>query len=859
MKQLMWHFSGALVVLALTAGSGEVAAQTGETTDFVTSALRVAHVEQGPVVDGLADDPVWQMAQPLDDFHVFAPTEGGIPSQRTEVKAVVDDAALYVLVRAYDSQPDSIVRRLGRRDSHGLPNDQIQLFIDPYHDRRNGFEYIVTAGGVLSDYLLFDDTGWDLSWDGVWQAEVSVDSEGWLAEFAIPLQQLGFSGGGVPTFGFMVWRVIGRSGERVSWPGYRASNAGLVSQSGPMRFESSLSTGIGLEATPYVSGRSPVGSLASDTRVHEAVGTDLRFAPRPNVDFRATINPDFGQVESDPALLNLTAFEVQHPEKRRFFLEDAGALAFPLAEGTGSQLFYSRRLGERPALGAMASDAPEETTILGALRGTVRPSPGLSISVLSAVTDRERADGGGGAPAVVVEPRAHYGAVNIKQTFREGRSGISMMMTRMDRSVSDSLVNEMLPHSAMTAGVALRHESASRNYRMAATTAATDIRGSELSVSRLQVSPVHAYQRPDAGAVYDPSRTSLAGTFVNLDLGKVGGGVSRFGASYRRIGDGFDVNEMGYIPQAGMQFGSLKAGLESNRPGKLLGVDYRSAGASATLEGGWTTDGLPHKRGLTLAGDFELPSQWQLVGSFYAELPGAYCTIGCTRGGPALRNDPQQALTLGITGDSRASVVPSAKIVLRKDDGGRSTSTESEASLTWRPKSNLEATFGGTYNDTDYAWFFYRRFGDPVSDTAVYTLAALDLSTASFTARLDYTVTRDLSLQWYGQAYLSKGTYSDVRELANPRHRNYEERFAPYSDESVRQDPGGIDFGEIRQNAVLRWEYRPASTVYLVWSHGWFRDSTTPGDLRWFRDVGDLLSQPSRGTIAVKVSYWLTR
>jgi hypothetical protein len=815
-----------------------------------------ARVAIPPSIDGRDDDPAWHDAQPVTDFRVFSPAEGATPSFRTEVRAVYDDRALYVLVRAYDPKPDSIIGRLARRDTHGPPNDQVQLFLDSYHDRRNGYEYIVNPAGVKSDYMLFEDSGWDQSWDGIWDVATGVDSLGWVAEFRIPFQQLRFTDGSAPIFGFMVWRVVGRRGERVSWPQYRPSRAGLVSQAGTLTGIQGLRRTSGIEASPHALGRVHSGTgVDNGERWQPSFGGDLRFTPRPNINIAATFNPDFGQLAADPAVLNLSAFEVQQEERRLFFLEEAGPLNFPLAAGGSSLLFYSRRIGRRPVLADTYSSLSTETSILGATRVSARIASGVSVTALSALAAEELGPEGLAGTRPVIEPRAHYGVVSGQYAFRGGRSGFRLMATRVDRSRGDSATSALLPRIAQAGALSYRHESRNGDYQVSGWQALSDVRGSEESIAQLQLSSVHAFQRPDDGTEFDPSRASLQGSATYVAAGKVGGGVTRFGVSYRSVSPGFNVNDAGYQARADLRTISASAGLRASSPGVLLGVPYRSASITSEFSGDWSAEWLPHARSLSLTTTVQLPSQAELEGRVLAELSGAYCTIECTRGGPAIVDPPQQRVSVRLTGDTRRSLVPYVMLEKTRDDGGRSDLLFGEGGVTWRMRSNIEGSLALLATEAQYDWLFYRRFGDPQSDTTTYTVAALEGSTRSATARLNYTVTRDLSFQWYAQGYVSRGTYSNVRQLADTRSEDYSLRFRPYPIE----DAGGLDFRVGRSNTVLRWEYRPGSTLFVVWSQVWQKSSSEPGRVRLGRDLRELFGLEPTSTLAVKVSYRVAR
>lgn len=830
--------------------------------------ILASRVAAAPVIDGRADDAAWADGPVSTGFRDFAPRAGATPSLRTETRVRYDDRALYVLVRAYDPRPDSIVRRLARRDTQDGTVDQVLIFLDPFHDGRTGYELDVTAAGVKTDAALYDDGGEDYSWDGVWDVATRIDSLGWVAEFAIPFRQLRFAEHRAPVFGIMVGRWVGRSGERMSMPQYSRTDPGLASQLGPLEGLRDLAPSSALEATPYTLARAR--NLAVDDgrparlETRPELGGDVKWVPKPNVSVEGTLNPDFGQVEADPAILNLTGSETFQAERRPFFLEGANLLALPLASDGSGQLFYSRRIGRRPALtdDFGAQDSPTETTILGAARVTARLGPSTSVSALSAVTGeadgRVRPDGAG---RYVLDPRATDVVARLQQDFRAGRSGVGVMITSIARSGADSASAAMLPTSARSLALTTQHQTSDGIYQTSGWLAASEVRGRPAAISRLQLNSVHAFQRPDDGVAFDPALDALGGSAAFASLGKVGGGITRFSTSYRRITPGFDVNELGFLTQSGLQSWSSSVGIDQTSPGSFARLPYRRANLSLAFSGDWSTTGLPFARGLTSTGGFQLDNLSLLQLTVTQQLSGALCAASCTRGGPAVVDPPRSTMVVDVTGDPRRGVVPHANVEYDRDDQGRSRGFGAQVDGTWHVRSNLDVSLAAYAFSTHYDWFYYGRFGDPLSDTAHYTVARLDEPTRSLTSRVNYTLTNALTLQWYGQAYVTRGVYDDVREIADGRSQDWTARFRPYGDPRVRAEPGGIDFRQLRSNTVLRWEYLPGSALFVVWSQGRDVDGTAPGRLALWpgSDLRGLFAQRPQNTVAVKLSYWMSR
>ncbi len=284
---------------------------------------------QPPVIDGRDDDAVWREAPPITAFQEWRPSEGGPPKLRTEAKVAYDAANVYVFVRAFDPHPDSIITVLARRD-YFTPSDMIWLFIDSYHDRRTGYEFGVNPSGVKLDSQVFNDGNEDFAWDAVWDVATRIDSLGWTAEFRIPLSQLHYGRQQHHTFGFTIDRDLYRYSQRVSWPLLHQSKAGLVSQLGQLDSLDGLQAPRRLEGSPYLVTKNASRITAQGLGRSEDVtlGGDLKYRVASNLTLDATLNPDFGQVEADPAVLNLTAFETFFNEQRPFFVAGRGLFQF---------------------------------------------------------------------------------------------------------------------------------------------------------------------------------------------------------------------------------------------------------------------------------------------------------------------------------------------------------------------------------------------------------------------------------------------------------------------------------------------------------------------------------------------------
>ena len=808
---------------------------------------------QAPTIDGLDTDPVWGNAVAFSDFYEFTPNEGKPPRFQTEFRVAYDQKNFYVYVRAFDDDPSQIRTALARRDVRP-PTDQIKIIIDSYFDRRSGYEFAVSPSGVKRDYIIYNDNQEDGAWDAVWDVGTSVDSLGWTAEFRIPLSQLRYANAESHTFGFGVWRDIERHKERVSWPAYRETKAGISSQLGELSGITGLSSPRRLEMAPYAVVKN-VTVAAGEGFAHEqkyAGGADFKYGVSSNVTLSGTINPDFGQVEADPAVLNLGAFETFFQERRPFFLEGVGLFRFEVncsaVNDCGREnLFYSRRIGRAPQLTDYYGDASSTTatTIIGAGKMTGRLPSGISIGVLDAVTQRET-----GLQDKTIEPASNYAVVRLTKDFRNGETGLGAIGTFVNRNL-DQWTEDLLRSSAVTGGLDFRHRFLNRNYQVSARLVGSQVNGSAEAMDLTQQNAVHAYQRPDANLDYDPTRTSLTGDFEQVTFGKVGGGRFRFETSYQRTSPGFEINDLGFLNRADKQNQSTWASLSFNKPASF----YRRMFWNLNQWQDWTADGLALDRAFNTNIHAELKNSWWVhAGGTVGGLGSMYCDR-CARGGPAVRTDEAYSAWAGMSGDDRKTVIPELWFNYSSRDEGRTSYVSISPYLTFRLSSRWNMSVGGGIerNKDDRQWYGNIVDGDGVTH---YTFAYLDQKTLSFTGRMDYTMSPTLTFQLYVQPFVTKGDYTNLRELDQPRAGDYDARYKPYL---AISDPGGFNVKQFRSNAVVRWEYRPGSAVYLVWQQG--RENSEPelGGRSFRGDFQELFRAHPNNTFLIKMSYWFDR
>ena len=845
----------------------------------------------GPVViDGRLDDAAWARAPVADHFTQSYPDPGAPPTDSTTVRVLYDHEALYVGIRMFDAHPDSIAAQLARRDASGIYSDWVHVIIDSYHDRRTAFRFSVNPRGVEKDVYESNDAGnEDLNWDAVWKVGTRVDSLGWVAEYRIPLSQLRF--GPQPrdssrVWGIQVMRDVARRNERDSWAPWTPQSPGLVSQFGDLVGLVDVPRPRRLEVLPYVSTkvtRAPGSSAdpfyhATDTR--PSVGADIRMGLPAALTLTATVNPDFGQVEVDPAVVNLSAYETFFPEKRPFFLEGADIFDFGdvrTHNDYGSQyFFYSRRVGRPPQLtpsgsGIAYADVPDQTTIAGAAKVTGQAGP-WSVGALDAVTTEERAHvatSTGAKLFVPVEPLTNYFAGRVKRTFQKGASFVGGMFTSTNRSMSDSVFTLGLRSSATFAGMDFEHGMRKRTWILSGYLGGSRVAGSPQVIAATQRSSTHYYQRPDASYLhYDPARTSLDGYIGELALERSG---SVFGSvAFKAMSPGFEVNDLGYVGRGDYRALSTLVGYQSYH----ATAHVRNYAAFLYANNAWNFGGNSILQQVAASGYVTFADLWSA--SVGVRKVFTAFDDRLLRGGPLARLPGGRGLNGSVSTDSRWPVIVALNGSWENDASG-AESHSIGVSFDMRPTTFLHVTLGPDLTVANKTAQYVATVPDALATQtfgARYVFANLRQNTLSMDMRVEWTLTPDLSFQTYVQPFVASAAYSSFKEFTRPG--TYD--FAMYGSDRgtitrsgasyiVDPDGGGAapsftffnpDFNvrSLRGNAVLRWEYRPGSAIYLVWQQQ--RSGYVPtGDLVFGRDVRGVFDTRATNIFLVKATYWI--
>ncbi len=857
-----------------------------------TTRQRVAYAARRDgniLLDGNLNEDAWQKAPAITGFTQSYPVPGARPTNPTEVKVLYDDAALYVGVRMFDAHPDSIAAQLARRDASGIYSDWIQVVVDSYRDRRTGFGFAVNPKGVKKDVYISNDVDEDTNWDAVWGVATRIDSVGWEAEFRIPLSQLRFrsAAGQERTWGFQVIRDIARNNERDSWSPWTPQSPGFVSRFGDLRGLNDLPSPRRLEVVPYISTkftRAPGNSanpFFHSTETSPSAGADLKYGLPSGLTLTATVNPDFGQVEVDPSVINLSAFETFFPEKRPFFLEGSDALSFGqvvLYNDYGSQrFFYSRRIGREPqrSVSGKFVEEPDATTIAGAAKITGKVGP-WSLGFLDAVTPEEKArvvTSTDSRTETPVEPFTNYLASRIKRDFRGGRTVVGTILTSTIRNLSDPVFKDILRSTATLAGADFEHDMQNREYILSGFLAGSSVTGSQNAIALTQLNSTHYYQRPDASYLrFDPTRTRLTGHVGELAFAKAGTVYGSIG--YKEMSPGLELNDVGFVGAADFRALVTDIGYQNFTAGER----FRSFGAYASTEHAWNFGGNSIRQ--AVSGGVNGVFNNLASAGFGAGYNWPYFIDRFTRGGPLALQPSRWSVSASAGSDTRKVIsLSGAADYFRRGQGGGG-GWDLSFTADYRPASNVRLIFGPSLSRDNGTGQYVRTVTDPAATATYgkrYVFAFIHQTTLAMDTRVEWTFTPTLSLQFYAQPFVSAGQYYGFKEFLTPRRFDFAEygvdrgTITRSSTGTYTVDPDGagpspsfefedptFNVRNLRGNAVLRWEYRPGSALFVVWQQQ-RSDSEPVGDFNPRRDIGGIFRTVPTNILLVKATYWIGR
>jgi hypothetical protein len=870
-----------------------LAAQTAAPRSTATAVRR-----DGPVlIDGRLDEGAWLKAPVSNQFTQSYPNVG-VRDTSTSVRILYDDDAIYVGVRMLDSRPDSIAAQLARRDATGIYSDWVHIIIDSYYDRRTAFRFTVNPRGVQKDVYTSNDNQEDTNWDAVWDVGTRVDEGGWTAEYRIPLSQLRYGSmapGSPRVWGFQVMRDVARRGERVSFNPWTPDGSGFVSRMGDLVGLADLAQPGRLEVLPYVSTKvtrqpgNPQNPFYKKTDARPSVGGDVKYGLPGGLTLSGTINPDFGQVEVDPSVVNLSAFETFFPEKRPFFLEGSDVFSFGNVvrnNDFGSHnFFYTRRIGRdaiRVPQGAGISyvDMPEVTPIAAALKVTGKKGPwtiGLLDAVPPEVKAQVAATSVGADSSTAVNPLTNFFAARTRRDFRVGNTVVGGMFTLANRDQSP-LFQELLSTSAGYGGIDFESRWQNGKYVVSGFAVQSRVNGSDTVIARLQRNSSHHYNRPDANHIeYDSTRTSLLGHAVEVALQK--NGDVFYSLAVKNVSPGFEINDVGFHGRVDYSAVSPFLGWQRNQRdswslNKFAGIWWNGA---------WNNDSdmIFNGFGSSASATFSNHQSANIGGSYNV----ATMDDRLLRGGPLARNPANWSMNANFTTDSRRKLWTSPGVNFSKNIGDDSWNGGASMHFESRPSSQIRLTIGPNYSRSFNTAQYVRQLRDAAATNTYgrrYVFGNVDQTTVSLDTRIEWTLTSKLSVQSYLQPFVAVGRYSDYKEFLTPT--SYD--FGVYGvdrgtivantnpDGSIPTytvDPDGagaapsfdienpnFNVHSLRGNAVLRWEYRPGSALFLVWQQERNGvEEVFSFDTR--RDVGAIFRERPSNIFLVKAVYWLAK
>jgi uncharacterized protein DUF5916/cellulose/xylan binding protein with CBM9 domain len=920
----------ALLVLGLQLVAAPDTTRDAHPNGIPVPRVRAVRASRSPVIDGRLDDEVWRQAPVTSGFTQSRPNEGAPAAEQTEVQVAYDENALYIGARMHEHDRSKIFQQLARRDQ-GDNGDLLIVAIDSYHDHLTAFGFALNPSGVKIDATASrDEENWDISWDAVWTGATHIDGGGWTAEMRIPLSQLRFSPRDAHVWGINFWRTRKLANENSALVVVKQSERGFASRFAHLVGISGIPTPRRLELMPYARGQGetrraePGDPFFGGRRASGGAGMDVKYGLTSNLTLDATINPDFGQVEADPAQLNLTAFEPFFQERRPFFVEGAQIFDFGVTCNdwcffNSPSVFYSRRIGRSPSLdprdpydrlGVYAShdslffsDVPTRSTILGAAKLTGQLATGTSIGVLHAETGR--VDGQvdatiqrtASAPwervryTEPVEPHSHYSVLRLRQSFNGGATTIGALGTSVVRDMSNDRLRAELPSRAFTAGVDARQRWSKNRFELAASLAATEVRGSSEAIAAIQTSSARYFQRPDQHHVrVDSSRSSLAGY------------IAQSAFSYRdlrgpyatvrgeAVSPGFESNDLGFLNSADYRYASLVFGWQRPKPGKRVraqSVDF--FGGNMETYGREVRD-----RFVGLGNSTAFQSGWRY--SWWTARTGYTMDQAVSEGGPLVLRPRTSILSVFLGSDDRKRVAVQLYGDGRRNEVGQSqTAAGFYASL--RPSTNVTVAVGPDWSDNQYDAILVHTMSDQAATATFgtrYVFGEVRRRSLSMSTRVDVTFTPNVTLQAYAQPFAAVADYDPLafKALAAPGTRD----FVRYGSGIRRSDqpvvtsagatlctprtgsycyaydpdgPGGADpifaFGtpdrtvrSFHGSAVLRWEYRPGATFYAVWTQQRERTMRVP-EFSGASELPGLFDIEPQNVFLIKASYWLSR
>ena len=858
--------------------------------DYRNREVTAIRLDQPLEIDGILDEALYS-TEAYDHFVQYEPNNGILGSENTEFWVGYDDNALYIGAMMNDSNPDSIIARMSRRDG-GETSDILYMVIDSYLDRRSGFWFSINPVGSIGDGTVSNDSNFDDAWDGIWDGQGRINENGWSTEIRVPFSQLRFNKSNENIMGIGLGRRIHRKEEMDFFTYISREESGMVSHFATLKGIKNIQPPKRLEMTPYVTGNYGILKTEDENPFYNGkysdinIGTDLKIGIGNNLTVDATINPDFGQVEVDPSELNLSAFETRYREKRPFFIEGRSIFSFGTGGPTNHMsfgtmeptFFYSRRIGKYPSYGNDVEGdwikVPSATPILGATKLSGKITDTWSVGSFSAITRREFANVqiDGENSKVEVEPLTSYNLFRTLKEFNQGRQGLGLIMSYVDRNFEDEMLTSILSDKSTVFGIDgwtfLNHE---KDWVIGGFLGYSNVVGSKDYISDLQQNSARYFQRPDADHVeLDPDRTNLEGFSGKAAINKETGKWS-FNSAIQFVSPGFENNDMGLNFRGDNINKHISFGYKWLEPGNIFQL--------AMLNTAYMTNhnfaGDKISEMVFLFGFTRFNNFWTI--SPIIGIGPKTLSDHALRGGPMVISPSGMWSRLSARTDSRKSTIYELDIEYQSSEGGNYSlhmSPEIELNVGTRLQIQFEPGFNKQVQIDQYIDSFDDNTAIEMHGTR-HIVAQMDRKTVSAELRIDYTFTPKLSFQAYFQPYMTMGSYSRFKEFSKPETYDFVEygkdnNMLIENDEDDGYDlyPNGrngnsiyvenpdFNYKALVGSAVLRWEFRPGSTLYIVWTHNG-SDEQNPGNYNFNRDVKDLFQADADNFFALKLTYWL--
>ncbi len=845
-------------------------------------------------LDGTPTEEAWNAIEWGGDFTQLSPNEGKAPSQQTNFKILYDDKFLYIAYRSHDLAPDSIVKRMGRRDE--FPGDWVEINIDSYHDQRTAFSFTLSVSGVRSDEFASNNgNNWDPSWNPIWFAKTHVDDKGWTAEVKIPFSQLRYGNEPKKVWGFQIMRRLFRKEERSIWQ-YIPQNSGVwVSGFGELHGLDNIPLHRQVEIAPYVIAqvdkykKEPGNPFAKGFDTKLTGGLDGKLAITNDLILDFTVNPDFGQVEADPSQVRIDGFQNFFDERRPFFIESRNIFDYRL---TGSEaggdydadlLFYSRRIGSSPHGNPNLSngeyvDFPQNTSIIGAAKFSGKTKKGWSIGILESITQREMAtiDHGGERRKELVEPLTSYFVGRLQKDIKAGNTVIGGIITSVNREKG---LNDILHRAANSGGLDFLHHWKKRTWYIRGNIVFSHVQGNKQAILNTQTSFEHLFQRPDASEVaVDSNRTELTGMGGTIRLGKTGGKSGKLGQVFKfetgltLRSPGLELNDIGFMLTSNEINHFTWVGLHFQKAFSI----FRNARLNYNHWSRWDYSGKFIYQQFNVKAHATFKNNWQ-SGTGLTWNPFDISN-NALRGALSIRRPAGMGHNLYLISDSRKKVYANLNLFNFWGFDNAVKGNNLNLSLSFQPLDALRISLSGSYS------YNKRRLDQFVSSTMFNNtnrtiVGEVKQKTLRFTGRVNYNVTPELTIQYYGQPFITRPLYNHFAYVSNPLAKKYDDRFhvfAPgeisFSNGIYRVDENNdgisdynfrkpdFNFVQFRSNLIVRWEYRAGSELYLVWSQGNTPDAFADLDTPIARSLFDnVFAEQARNIFLVKWTYRFLR